>query len=136
MDNHKIFQIDRTVLDSEIEPRYNHVHHARALHFLEECRVAFLDKIGCPLESYLAEQLFLVITRIDAQYKREIRLGPITVTCENPRIDGKRVALTQRIVNERGKECIVALVEFAFLSGQTGRSIVPPDRFIEKFLNY
>lgn len=136
MDNSKFFSITRAILDSEIEPRYNHVHHARALHFLEECRVAYLEHIGCPLESYLSKRVFLVITRIDAQYKREIRSGTITVTCENPTINAKRVSLRQRIINDRGKDCIEALVEFAFLSGETGRSMVPPETFMQRFLNY
>lgn len=136
MDNSKIFQTERTIASPDIEPRYKHVHHAKALHFLEECRVAYLDKIGCPLESYLSQQLFLVITRIDAQYKREIRSGPITITCENPAIEGKRVSLTQRILNDKGKECMVAKVEFAFLSGATGRSIIPPHDFMQRFLNF
>ncbi len=134
MDNIEIFQIQRVVKEVELEPRYKHVHHSTALLLLEESRIAFLDHIECPLESYLSQKLFLVISRMEVLYKREIRAEPVKITCENPRISGKRVSLDQRILNERGKDCVVAVVEMAFLSGHTGRSMAPPDNFLERFV--
>lgn len=124
----------KTVSPSIIEPVYNHVHHATALRFLEEARLEYLVSIGCSNDSLIARNLFLVITDITIKYLREIFAGEIVVTCENPIIDGKTVILDQRILNSRGKPMVTAKVSSMFLSGETKRSVPPPEDFLNRFL--
>lgn len=131
-----MFSITLQLTPSDIEPLYNHVHHAHSLRFLERSRLACLEAVGVPNEGLIARNLFLVITDIQVVYKRELTTGEITVTCENPRIEGKRILLDQKILNPRSKVAIEAVVASAFLSGETRRSIVPPDFFTERFLSF
>ena len=113
---------------------YDHVHHATAVSYLERARLAYLETIGHPNESLLARNLFLVITEIQLRYMRELKGGKIEVTCENPRLEGKRVVVDQRVLNNRGKVAVDAVVKSAFMDGETKRAIVVPDFFLQDFL--
>jgi YbgC/YbaW family acyl-CoA thioester hydrolase len=124
----------REVTAAEIEPVYQHVHHAQSLRFLEEARCRYLEAIGCPLNEFVANGLFIVIAQVAVVYKREIFGGPILVTVESPRIEGKSLLVEQRIVNAKGKECVQASIELRFLSSATKRSIVPPADFAARFV--
>lgn len=122
------------ITSADVEPLYNHVNHARALRYMELARLAYLEAIGIPNETLIARSLFIVIAEISVVYKRELIAGPIVVTCESPRIEGKAMFLHQRIVNERGKVCVEATYDLRFLSGQTKRSVEPPAEFAPRFL--
>lgn len=124
-----MFQLSITIQDNDLDSVYQHVHHARALYFLERARLGFLEAVGYPTESYMRQGLFWVIASISAQYKRELRAGPITVTCERPQIDGKRLVLEQRILNERGKVAVEGQAVSMLLSKATGRSAQIPEEF-------
>ena len=123
------------VTSEDVEPLYNHVHHAQALRFMELTRLAYLEAIGIPNDSLIARKLFIVIAEISVVYKRELFQGPIVVTCESPRIEGKAMFIHQRIVNERGKVCVEATYDLRFLSGETRRSVPPPADFAPRFLD-
>jgi YbgC/YbaW family acyl-CoA thioester hydrolase len=130
-----MFSIKIDVAPAQIEPLYNHVHHAQALRYLELGRLAYLESIGLPNNSLIAKHLFLVITEISVNYKRELTGGEITVTCENPRIDEKRIVLDQKILNPKGKVAVEGTIVSQMLSGETKRSVVPPDFFLHKFVD-
>ena len=123
------------VTSEDVEPLYNHVNHARALRFMELARLAYLEAIGIPNDTLIARSLFIVIAEISVVYKRELFQGPIVVTCESPRIEGKSMFLHQRIVNERGKVCVEATYDLRFLCGDTKRSVTPPADFAPRFLD-
>ena len=128
-----VFAIDLEIGDELIIPPYDHVHHAQALRFLEAARAAYLEHIGFPLEVFFAQNLFLVVTAIDVQYKREVGRGAHRATCENPRADGKKAAVDQRLLNPKGKTAVAAVVEFMCLSGATRRAVPLPADLLRAF---
>lgn len=130
-----VFTHAHVVTAEDVEPVYNHVNHAQALRLMELARLAYLEAIGIPNEALIARGLFIVIAEISVVYKRELFAGPIVVTCESPRIEGKSMLLHQRIVNERGKVCVEASYDLRFLSGETKRSVLPPSDFAPRFLD-
>jgi YbgC/YbaW family acyl-CoA thioester hydrolase len=129
-----MFEIQQQVTDEYVSSPYNHVHHATCLRFLEEARVRYLEKIGFPLQYFLDKQMFMVVTSVAVSYKREVLKGAIRVTCENPKIEGKILAVEQKILNPKGKVALEARVECMILSGETKRSIPFPPDFTESFL--
>ncbi len=129
-----MFTIERTILADEIEPVYNHVHHAKAVCFLEEARLKFLEFIGFPNEVLIEKNLYLVLTRIEVDYKRELFEEEVTVTCELPKIDRRRMSVEQKIVKGSGKVAVEAHVEFMCLDRTRGRGVEPPSDLREAFL--
>lgn len=129
-----MFSITWEVGSPDIEPVYNHVHHAHSIRLMEEARRRYLEALGCPLESFIEQGLFLVITNIEVSYRREVLRGPVTITVEEPRISGRRVSVSQRIINARGKDAVLAAVHFAFMSGETKRAVEPPPEFSRIFV--
>lgn len=129
-----MYSLEIEISDSDLEQPYNHVHHAQGLRYLEQGRLAYLESRGLDYDAYLASGLFLVVTGINVRYKRELLPGKFTVTCENPKIEGKVVSLAQRILNERGKVCIQGELEFQFLSAAARRSVEPPEEFLKQFV--
>lgn len=123
------FQIPFNITDEWIESRYNHVHHGRVLSILEHARIELLKSIGMPNEMLLDRGDALVITRIEVQYKREVRVGAVTVTCEEPAIENREIVLKQRLLNDKGKELLVAKVHSMFLSTTLKKGIQVPDDF-------
>lgn len=85
-----------------------------------------MEAIGAPSESLIKEGIFPVISRIDVAYKRELRSEPVTITCEDVKIEGKALVMKQRIVNEKGKTCVEAIVESMFLSSESKRAVEIP----------
>jgi YbgC/YbaW family acyl-CoA thioester hydrolase len=130
-----VFTHPLEVVAEDLEPLYHHVNHARALRFMELARLAYLEAVGVPNESLIAQNLFIVIAEISVAYKREVFAGPIVVTCESPHIDGKAIMLHQRIINARGKVCVEASYDMRILSGDSKRSIYPPADFAARFLD-
>jgi YbgC/YbaW family acyl-CoA thioester hydrolase len=131
-----MFQLALTIEESVLDSVYRHVHHARAFYFLEQARLKFLEAVGHPSESYMQQGLFWVIASVSAEYKRELRAGPVTITCERPHIDGKRLVLQQRILNERGKVAVTAEAVSMLLSKQTGRSAQIPKELARAVREY
>ena len=124
-----MFEYPFSVLESSLIPPYNHVHHADILKFLEEARLAYLESLGFPHDQFLSQGLFLVIAGIDVRYKREVKGGDYIATCEDGEIIKKSLWLTQRVVNAKGKDAVVARIESVFFSAEEKRSIYPPNQF-------
>lgn len=126
-----MFEYAVTIPDSDLESGYNHVNHARTLHYLELARLRYLSEIGCPNESFIAEGIFLVIASISIQYKREVFSGSYSVTVSNVRTEGKALLMDQALFNDRGKLCVEATFDTRFVDGKTKRSILVPPSFLE-----
>lgn len=129
-----MFEIHRNISADNIEPTYNHVHHATALHLLEEGRLAYLEHIGFPNPSLIAKGLFLVITRIEVDYGRELHRGTVRITVDSGWLDGKRMGCKQTISCVPGKRAIAAKISFAVLDRALGRAIEPPEDLASAFL--
>jgi YbgC/YbaW family acyl-CoA thioester hydrolase len=118
-----------------IEAEYRHVHHADVLKFLERARLEYMKSIGFPNQTFLAQDLFLVLTRVEVSYLRELLEGPIEVTVENTRIleDGRTLVLDQRLMRVtslRRKLAAEATISSVFMSGATKRAVSPPAEFL------
>ncbi len=130
-----MFQIAYKIQMEELQEQYRHVHHAKALCLLEMARLRFLEEIGHPNESLIESQLFLVVTRVDVQYKRELFAEEVIISCENPIIDGRNLSLDQVIYKENGKPAVLARVYFMCMDGATKRGIRPPEAFEKAFFS-
>ena len=130
-----MFEARFEITAADLETPYDHVHHGEALRFLERGRLEYLKACEIDYEALLAEGLFLVVTDIRAKYKRELKPGPITVTCERPAVERKVLSLHQRVLNEKGKVAVEVEISFQMLSGALRRSIVPPAEFVAKFVS-
>jgi acyl-CoA thioesterase FadM len=130
---HPIFSIEVELDDSWIEPRYEHVHHGRCFSLLEQARLALLERIGFPNERLLDQGWALVITQVQAAYKREIRKGRIVVSCEEPLVEGRTLRLRQRVWNERGKVAVEARVDSMFMDTRLRRGVDAPEPFRDAF---
>lgn len=128
-----IFSVELTVDKSWITSKYNHVHHGRSLSLLEEGRLALLRSIGAPNDQLLEAGLALVITKIDVEYKREIKEGRYTVTCHSGVLTNREILLKQEVLNERGKVALQATVTSMFMSVESRRGLEIPAEFREKF---
>lgn len=123
-----IFSLDLRIPAEMLQSRYVHLHHAQALNFLEKGRIGLLESIGQPIDRLLEAGIGLVITRIDIQYRRELRSEAITVTCDEGAIEDRSLRISQRILNSKGKEAVVATVWSAVMSLETRRGLeVPPE---------
>jgi YbgC/YbaW family acyl-CoA thioester hydrolase len=129
-----MFSIKIELDDDWVAPVYDHVHHGRCFYLLEQARTAYMDRIGFPNDVLVARGQAAVITSVSAQYKREVKRGVITVTCENLSVDGKTLVIGQKILNERGKVAVEARIESVFMDMNTRRGMAPPEGFIEAFL--
>ncbi len=88
---------------SLVEESYQHVHHADSLKLLELCRLKYMESISYPNERLISEGLFLVVSSLEAAYKRELRDEEVAITCERPSVNGKALVLHQRILKARNR---------------------------------
>ncbi len=128
-----MFAIETEIEDDLIDDLYNHVHHGRCFYLLERGRLALMEVIGQPNDMWLKRGIALVITNVNVQYKRELKRGPITITCDTGRVEGKRIVVEQRILNSRGKIAVQGSIESAFMSIQDRRGIDVPEEFWASF---
>jgi YbgC/YbaW family acyl-CoA thioester hydrolase len=128
-----MFTTEYLISEKDMEPRYNHVHHGHCLRILEGARVEYLTAIGQPFERLLDEGVFLVITNVQVRYLRELLLGNVRIECFNPRIEGRAMRIDQRIVNEKGKTCVEAQIEFMCMNPDTKRGFPVPEKLAEAF---
>lgn len=129
-----MFSITIELDDEWVTAVYEHVHHGRCFYLLEQARVAYMERIGFPNDMLLARGQAAVITVVSAQYKREVKKGRVTVTCEDLSVNGKTLIIGQKILNERGKVAVEARIESVFMDMNTRRGMAPPEGFIEAFL--
>jgi acyl-CoA thioesterase FadM len=68
---------------------------------------------------------------VQAHYKRELKGGRITVTCDRLQVQGRSIIIYQRILNSKGKTAVEAVIESVFMDIQARRGISPPEEFLE-----
>jgi YbgC/YbaW family acyl-CoA thioester hydrolase len=126
-----MFSIQVEVPPELIAPVYDHVHHGQAFTFFEAARVALMEHLGVPYQGYLDQGLGLVIGSVQASYKRELKGGSVTVTCDRLELRGRSIIINQRILNSKGKVAVEAVVESIFMDIQARRGVSPPQDFLE-----
>lgn len=131
-----MFSITVEIDDAWIEPVYDHVHHGRSLSLFEQARCALLEHIGFPNDKLLAEGKALVITKVTASYKREIKRGIATVTCDRAEVRDWTLVIQQTLLNERGKPAVELVIESVFMDVKSRRGMEPPLEFLKAFLSW
>ncbi len=124
-----MFSTSILVDDEWISPVYDHVHHGRILSLFELARLGWVESIGFPNDELMEQGKLLVVTGVSVSYKREVKRGTISVTCDRVRIDGKTMRIAQRIVNERNKVAVEAEVSLMFMDPDARRGAEIPDDF-------
>ena len=120
----------KLILDEKLSANaYQHVHHADSIRLLEQGRLAYLENLGFSQEKFYTNGHFLVIASIQVRYKREIKCSEVQVTCENGRVLGRSIWLSQSILNALGKVLVTAEIEFMILDKKLGRAISVPQDF-------
>lgn len=128
-----MFSINVEIDDTWVEPVYDHVHHGRCLSLFERARCGLLEHIGFPNEQLLAEGKVLVITKVQASYKREVKRGTVRVTCDRAELNKKAIIIHQTLFNERGKPAVELVIESVFMDMNSRRGMEPPPDFAEAF---
>jgi YbgC/YbaW family acyl-CoA thioester hydrolase len=123
------FSIQIEIDSSWIAAVYDHVHHGRILSLFEQSRAALVEAVGFPNEVLMGQGKVIVVTRVEADYKREVRAGPVEVTCDAASIEGRTIKLHQRILNEKGKVAVDARVCLMFMDASTRRGMDIPREF-------
>lgn len=131
-----MLSINIDIDDNWITPVYEHVHHGRCFSLFEEARVELLRVIGFPNEQLLDEGKVLVITKVSAEYKREVKRGLVQVTCDRVELRDRVLIIHQRILNQIGKVAVQATVESMFMNKTTRRGMSPPEDFLRAFLAF
>jgi len=122
--------------EKDLISEYNHVHHAKIVSLLEEGRLSLLSFIKLPLEVLVEQDLFLVITGLKVRFLREIKAGTILVTCEEIKIDSRKIQMSQRIVlAESSKVAVQAEIELMIIDGKSGKAIQIPEFLGEALLS-
>lgn len=129
-----MFAIDETISEAQVDNSYHHLHHADSLKLLELARIKLLDHIGFPLEAFIKRQLFLVVSSLQVEYRRELFAGAVRITCQEARAEKKKISIAQNIFNQKGKIAVSARVELSCLSGLTKRAIDSEDAFVQSLL--
>lgn len=127
------FQVIVPLDPSWIDTEYQHVHHGRCFYLLEQGRLELLMALGLPNQTLLERGDALVITQVQAEYKREVKGDQVVVTCEDARLDSRRIVLRQRILNQRGKVAVEATIESQCMDLKTRRGKEIPADLSERF---
>jgi YbgC/YbaW family acyl-CoA thioester hydrolase len=131
-----MFVLPVTVTEAHADNPYHHVHHTEILRFMEQARLEFMRAIGYPAEALISKNIYAIVGSIAIRYLREVRPGEHTVTCENGRLEGKSLYLTQKMYNARRKIVAQAEVECVLMDGITRRAVVPNAPLVEAFTAY
>jgi YbgC/YbaW family acyl-CoA thioester hydrolase len=126
-----MFSITVELGDTWIDPVYQHVHHARCFSLLEQARIAFLEAVGVPNDRLLNEGKVFVITKVEVEFKREVRRGSVAVTCDRVEVEGRTVTFFQRIVNDREKTAVEGRIHLVCMSAETRRGMDVPSEVVE-----
>jgi acyl-CoA thioesterase FadM len=125
-----MFSIDIDIDERWIVSEFAHVHHGRMLSLFERSREAFLESIGFPNSEYLRLGKMIVITEVAVRYKREVKIGLVSVSCEGFKVNARVMVLKQAIRNERGKVLAEGEFSMMFMDGVSRRGFEPPGDLI------
>jgi YbgC/YbaW family acyl-CoA thioester hydrolase len=128
-----MFSLTISLVGDWIEPVYDHVHHGRTFFLLEQARIALLESMGMPNEALMRRGQVLVITKVESTYKREVKGESVTVTCDKASLQGRGLVIHQRILNEKGKVAVEAVIESVFMDTNTKRGMSPPEDFLKAY---
>jgi YbgC/YbaW family acyl-CoA thioester hydrolase len=128
-----MFSLSISLAGDWVDPVYQHVHHGRIFYLFEQARLALLETMGMPNAELMARGQVLVISKVQSAYKREVKGESVTVTCDKATLEGRGLVLHQRILNEKGKVAVEAVIESVFMDIVTKRGLFPPEDFLRAY---
>lgn len=78
-------------------------HHANYLHWMEEARIDFMDRLGFPYAAMEARGILSPVRSVSCEYKSSCTFGDlITVTVSAESFDGVVMTIRYKMFNEQG----------------------------------
>ncbi len=116
---------------SELDP-YRHVNHAVYFTYFEVGRTDSLASCGVPFEAMVERGIQLVVTRLEAQFKRPAEVGQqLVVETEISKMRRASSTWHQRIIRTEdggsGDDELVTAEVTVAVTDRSGRPIKPPD---------
>ncbi len=124
------FRFSYNLQPDDLAPIYCHVRHTTSLVIAQEAFFAYLASVGLPVAKLIEQDLFIVIVRVEADYEREIKGGPVVVEVGAPVFEGLRFRVQHRIFNEEGKLAVEATQHWCIMKGSSKRAVRPPAEFV------
>lgn len=131
-----MFSVSILISDSEIDPDYQHVHHTIVLSLMEKGRISFLESAGLSQKSLFERDLWAVISEIHIEYFQELKRGSYSVTCDQIRIERRRMVFEQRVLDTQGQEIAQASIKIMWFSKKAARSVTPPNDVIDAIRHF
>jgi len=115
---------------------YGHVNNAQYLILLEEARTQFMDDLGCPLENYLEQGLYITVTEIHIKYRKPAVTGDrLEVLIWIPVMKRAQVKFQQEI-RLAGSGELIATAAVTCACIKNGRPTAMPQDFLEMIKPY
>jgi acyl-CoA thioester hydrolase len=112
---------------------YGHVNNAVYLNYLEYARMKSLEDTGRSFREYMKEDVFIVIARIDIQYKGSAYMGDwLEVETSIKRVGNTSLVLQQDIVNVTQQKRIVEAEVTCVFVNREQRPIPIPQKFLHQ----
>ena len=117
-----IFENTTQIASDLLEQQYQHLHHADILRVLENARLQFLEHIGVPQAKLLEEDCFLVLSKCDVQFLREIKEEELIARVEfKSLLDESSFVLSQELLKKPKRIAVRATIELVAMSAKTRR---------------
>ena len=93
------------------------VHHANYIHWMEEARIDFMDRLGFPYAAMEEKGIVSPVKAVSCEYKNPCTFGDrISITVSVESFNGVVMALRYRMLNEQGTVVCEAASEHVFLN--------------------
>lgn len=122
-----MFEAPIVVSEGDLEQEYRHLHHADICKLLERGRLLYLEAIGCPQEYLIANDCFLVLSRMNLEFSREIKAEQLIVTCKASIREDGLVEIEQQLLKHPRRLCVSAKLELACIGGKSRRKRELPE---------
>jgi len=81
------------------------IHHANYIHYFEEARVDFVEKIGYPYEKSCNLGIDFGLLSVNCEYKKMVRFGDIIEIYPSiSQISGARMTVNYKIIDHKSRE--------------------------------
>lgn len=98
------------------------VHHANYIHWFEEARVDFMEKLGYGYKETLAGGVDIAVVSFSCQYKRTVKYGdPVEITCTIKELKPASMTVEYSVKNlNTGEICTTGESKHCFMDREHG----------------
>lgn len=132
----KIF-LEAKVMWAQIDANV-HLRHSAYADFAAQARLEVLGQLGMSPAIMAEHKIGPILFREETVYLREVKLGDtVSVSCSltKCREDGSRWSFEQKIYRGDGAEAAKVTVDGAWIDMVKRKLTVPPEEFVQRFLN-